>query len=60
MELITFTAVAAALYLLSDLMLRGAETVFGRRFEQRSLIFFGILLGSALAAFALIRRVFGA
>lgn len=60
MELIAFTAVAVALYLLSDLVLRGAEYVLGRRLEQRSLIFFAILLGSALVTFTSIRSLFGA
>jgi len=60
MELVYFTVVAAGLYLFSDLVLRGAENVLGRRFEQRSLIFFAILLGSALVTFALIRNLFGA
>ena len=60
MELIYFTIVAVGLYLVSDLVLRVAENAFGRRFENRSLIFFALLLGSALATFALIRHIFGA
>lgn len=57
MELIYLTAVGIALYVFSDFLLRRAEAIAGRRFEQRSLIFFGILLASALVVFALIRRM---
>ena len=56
MELIYFAVVAVVLYVFSDFVLRGVESLLGRRLEQRSLIFFGILLVSALIAFALIRR----
>ena len=56
MELIYFGITAIALYFFSDLALRGAEALVGRRFEQRSIIFFAILLGSALIVFALIRQ----
>ena len=55
MQFVYFTLAAIALYILSDLALRGLESAFGRRFEQRSLIFFAILLASSLAAFSLIR-----
>lgn len=58
MELIYFAIVAIALYVFSDLALRGVEALAGRRFEQRSVIFFAILLGSALIVFALIRQFF--
>jgi len=54
--LIYFGIVAIALYVFSDLALRGAESLVGRRFEQRSVIFFAVLLVSALIAFALIRQ----
>lgn len=56
MELISFGLVAVAVYFFSDFALRQAETLAGRRFEQRSVIFFAILLASALIAFALIRQ----
>jgi len=56
MELIYFALVAIALYFASDLLLRGAESLAGRRFAQRSVIFFAILLVSALVVFAAIRQ----
>ncbi|MFQ5466810.1 MAG: hypothetical protein ACE5DS_01635 [Kiloniellaceae bacterium] len=58
MELVVFTLVAAALYGLSDVVLRVMERAAGRRFEHRSLIFFAMLLGSALATFSAIRTFF--
>lgn len=59
MEALYFTAVAVALYFLSDWLLRRIERARGRPFEQRTLIFFAILLTSALIAFTAIRRFFG-
>ena len=59
MEFIAYVAVAVALYFLADWTLRGLEAAAGRVFENRSLIFFCILLASALASFWLIRRLFG-
>lgn len=56
MKLIYFGIVAIALYVFSGFALRGAESLVGRRFEQRSLVFFAILLASALIVFALIRQ----
>ena len=56
MDLVVFTITAIALYLLSDRILLILEERAGRRFEQRSLVFFAILLGLALVSFALIRR----
>jgi hypothetical protein len=56
MELIYFGLVAIVLYFFSDFVLRCAESYAGRRFEQRSVIFFALLLGSALIVFALVRQ----
>ena len=56
MELIALGVVAIALYFFADFALRQAESFAGRRFEQRSAIFFAILLVSALIVFALIRQ----
>jgi hypothetical protein len=56
MELITLGLVAIALYFFADFALRQAESFVGRRFEQRSVIFFAILLASALIVFTLIRQ----
>jgi hypothetical protein len=57
MQAVWFTVVGAMLYLLADRLLEAAERYAGRRFEQRSLVFFALLLGMALASFALIRRL---
>ena len=54
MELITFTVVAVVLYVVADRVVDALETRAGRRFEHRTLYFFGILLVLALATFALI------
>ena len=50
-----FTLVAIVLYLASDWLLNRVEIAAGKRFEHRSLIFFGILLTLALVTFALIQ-----
>ncbi|MBK7903485.1 MAG: hypothetical protein IPJ97_11520 [Proteobacteria bacterium] len=59
MTTLYFTLVAVVLYLGCDRLLDQLERRAGRRFENRSLIFFGLLLGSSLAAFALVRRFVG-
>jgi hypothetical protein len=58
-ELIYFTVVAVALYVVADRILDAVEVRAGRRFEYRTLYFFGILLVLALMAFALIDAVGG-
>lgn len=60
MEILYFTLAAIVLYVVSDRILDAIERRAGRRFEHRTLIFFAILLGLALATFALIRRFAGA
>ena len=57
MDIVVFTITAIALYLVADRILLILEERAGRRFEQRSLIFFAILLSLALVSFALIRRL---
>jgi hypothetical protein len=59
MELLWFTLVAALLYVLADRILDFIERRAGRRLEYRSVIFFALLLGMALASFAVIRRYKG-
>ncbi len=59
MELVYFTIVGAGLYILADRLLDAMERRAGRRFGQRSLIFFALLLGMALVTFAVIRQVSG-
>jgi len=57
-ELLAFTLVAAALYLVSDRLLDAIERMRGRRFEEnRPLVFFAIILPLALATFWLIRHL---
>jgi hypothetical protein len=58
-QIIWFTLVGGALYLVADRILDVAEQRAGRRFEYRSLIFFALLLGMATLSFALIRRYTG-
>lgn len=59
MQSIYFTLTAIALYVMAARALDVLEQRAGRRFEHRSLIFFGILLALALATFAVIRRLVG-
>lgn len=56
MELIYFTLAAVVLYFAADRILDRVEIAAGRRFENRTLIFFAILLILALLSFALIRH----
>jgi predicted PurR-regulated permease PerM len=59
MTTVYFTLAAIFLYLACDRLLDWLERRAGRRFENRSLIFFGMLLGLSLVTFALIRRYAG-
>jgi predicted PurR-regulated permease PerM len=59
MELIAFLITGIALYFVSDRLLDWLERRRGARFENRSLIFFAIILGLALIAFNVIPRLFG-
>jgi len=58
-EIISFTLVAALLYLLSNWIVDRIEMAAGRRFEYRTLLFFGVLLTLALISFGLIRAYTG-
>ena len=59
MQIVYFTLVAALLYLLSNWVVDRLEIAAGRRFENRSLLFFAILLTLALISFYLIRTYTG-
>ncbi len=59
MEIIYFTAVAVLLYLGADRAVDLIERRRGERFENRSVIFFVILVVSALVMFRLIRLLTG-
>ena len=54
MESLVFIVIAVVLYIVADRILDAVEVRAGRRFQYRTLYFFGILLVLALAAFALI------
>lgn len=57
MTILYFLAVAIVLYMISDRLLTFVEVRRGRRFEQRSVIFFFIILFLSLATFWLIRHL---
>lgn len=56
MEILYFTVVAIALYFVADWLVDRLEHALGRRLEQRSLLFFALLLALTLASFAAIRH----
>ncbi len=56
MEILYYTVAAIFLYLVSDWILNRIETRLGRRFENRSLVFFVIILVLSVALFNLIRQ----
>jgi hypothetical protein len=57
MEGLYFLLVGVLLYFVADRALDYLERRAGRRFEYRTVIFFALLLGLALAAFATLRRI---
>ena len=59
MEIVYFTLAGIALYLFSDWILDRIEIARGARFENRSLIFFGIIAVLAVIAFSLIQYFAG-
>ncbi len=54
-EIVAYTLVGIILYLGSDWILVQIENASGRKFENRSLIFFAIIIILALSSFAVIR-----
>jgi predicted PurR-regulated permease PerM len=58
MEIIYFTLVAILLYLASDWILNQIEARRGKRFENRSLIFFVIILILSILVFSLLQQQF--
>jgi hypothetical protein len=54
-QFVYFTLAAAILYLGSSWIVDRIEVAAGKRFEHRSLLFFGILLTLALISFSIIR-----
>ncbi len=59
MEIVYFTLAGIVLYLFSDWILDRIEVARGARFENRSLIFFGIITVLALTTFSLIQYFTG-
>lgn len=57
MEAVYFTLVAIGLYFFSDWLLERIERQRGKRFEQRSIIFFAIITVLALVSFQLIQML---
>jgi len=57
MEMIYYTVAAVALYVVSDWILNQIEIRRGERFENRSLIFFVIILVLAMGLFSIIQRI---
>lgn len=56
MQIVLFTLLAVVLYLVADRILDALERRAGRRFDNRSVIFFVILLALAVASFAVVQR----
>jgi hypothetical protein len=54
-QFVYFTLAAAILYLGSGWIVDRIEIAAGKRFKNRSLLFFGILLTLALTSFSIIR-----
>jgi flagellar biogenesis protein FliO len=59
MDLVYFTIVAIGLYFGADWLLDRLEQRRGRRFENRQVVFFLIILPLALASFWLVRALSG-
>ncbi len=59
LEITAFTAVAIALYLVSDRILDAIEVRRGERLANRSIVFFAILVTLALVSFTILDRVLG-
>ena len=55
MEALYFTLVAIGLYFFSDWLLERIERLRGKRFEQRSIVFFAIIAVLALMSFQVIQ-----
>ena len=56
MEMLYYTVAAIFLYLVSDWILNQVENRRGARFENRSLIFFAIILVLSVAMFKLVQQ----
>ncbi len=54
-EMMIYTLVGIFLYFVSDWILLKSEQRAGRQFENRNMIFFGIIMALAMAVFTAIR-----
>ena len=54
-ELVAYTLAGIILYFGSDWILQQMENAAGRKFENRNLVFFAIILILTLSSFAIIR-----
>ena len=59
MEIIIFTAVGIALYLISDRLLTALEKLHGEPLPQRNIIFFVLILVLSLSTFSVMNSYFG-
>ena len=59
MSALYLIVVGIVLYFVSDRILLGIERVRGHRFQQRTIIFFFILLGLGLVTFPVMRNLLG-
>lgn len=59
MDIVYFTAVAIGLYFGADWLLERIERARGKRFENRQVVFFLIILPLALLSFWLARALSG-
>ncbi len=59
MQVLYFIAAGLALYFVSDWILNRIEIARGGRLENRSIVFFAVLLGLALLTFSLVPRLLG-
>lgn len=59
MDIVWFTLIAVALYFGADILLDRIERVRGKRFANRQVAFFAIILPLALVAFWLMRLLSG-
>jgi len=59
MQALYFIAAGIVLYFVSDWILNRIEIARGARLENRTLVFFAILLGLGLLTFSLLPRLLG-
>lgn len=59
MEIIYYTLMGIGLYLASDWLLDRVEVARGKRFKNRSIIFFVIVLSLAFISFSLTKLILG-